>query len=136
MVRLVLPIEREGIMLKIHIDHIGDLAVVECEGKLVQSKAACRLRQAVTAQKDAQIVVLALSGVEAVEGGGLRMLVSLRRWARNHNIPFMLFDPSKCVRDGLKRVTAISEFCVPTLEDMSALLIYAGCRYATTGTGV
>lgn len=132
MVRLVLLKEGEGIMLKIHIDHIGGLAVVECEGKLVQSKAACRLREAVTAQKDAQIVVLALSGVEAVEGRGLRVLVSLRRWARNHNIPFMLFDPSKCVRDGLKRATAISDFYVPTLEDMSALLIYAGCQYATT----
>jgi hypothetical protein len=57
------------------------------------------------------------------------MLVSLRQWARDHNMRFMLFDPSKCVRDGLKRVRAISDFCVPTLEDMMALLTYAGSQY-------
>jgi hypothetical protein len=35
-------------MLKINIDNIGDLAVVECEGRIVQSEAAFKLREAVT----------------------------------------------------------------------------------------
>ena len=117
-------------MFNIHTDKIGDMAVVECEGRIVRSDAAFKLREAVTSQRDARIVVLELSEVHALEGGGLGMLVFLQRWARDHNVRFMLFDPSKCVRDGLKRVRAISEFYIPTLDDMTALLTYADSRYA------
>jgi anti-anti-sigma regulatory factor len=117
-------------MLNVTVENIGDLAVVECEGRLVQSEAAFKLRQAVTSQSDARIVVLELSEVRAIEGGGLGMLVFLQQWARDHNIRFMLFDPSKCVRDGLKRIRAISEFYIPTLDDMMALLTYADSQYA------
>jgi anti-anti-sigma regulatory factor len=117
-------------MLNVTIENIGELAVVECEGTLVNSKTALKLREAVTSQKDARIVVLELSEVQAIEGGGLSILVFLRRWARDHDIRFMLFDPSKCVRDGLKRARAISEFYIPTLDDMVALLAYADGRYA------
>jgi anti-anti-sigma regulatory factor len=119
------------IMLKINVETIGDVAVVECEGRLVKNNAALRLPEAVTAQEAAQIVVLRLSAVYVIEDKSLVMLVSLRRWARVHNIRFMLYDPSKCVRKGLERVRAISDFCVPTLEDMMALLTCAGGQYAT-----
>jgi anti-anti-sigma regulatory factor len=117
-------------MLNVTVENIGELAVVECEGRIVQSEAAFKLREAVTSQTDARIVVLELSEVHAIEGGGLGMLVFLQRWARDHNIRFMLFDPSKCVRDGLQRVRAISEFYIPTLDDMMSLLTYADSRYA------
>jgi anti-anti-sigma regulatory factor len=117
-------------MLDVIVENIGDLAVVECEGRLVQSEAAFKLREAVTSQRDARIVVLELSEVHAIEGGGLGMLVFLQRWARDHDIRFMLFDPSKCVRDGLKRVRSISEFYIPTPDDMMSLLAYADSGYA------
>ena len=117
-------------MLSIYVENIGEMAVIECEGRIVRSDAAFKLREAVTSQRDARIVVLELSEVHAIEAGGLGMLVFLWRWARDHNIRFMLFDPSTCVRDGLKRVRAISEFCIPTLDDMTALLTYADSRYA------
>jgi anti-anti-sigma regulatory factor len=120
----------EEFMLNVTVENIGDLAVVECEGRLVQSEAAFKLRQAVISQSNARIVVLELSEVHAIENGGLGMLVFLRQWARDHNIRFMLFNPSQCVRDGLKRVRAISEFYIPTLDDMMALLTYADCQYA------
>jgi anti-anti-sigma regulatory factor len=110
-------------MLKLTVENSDDLAVVECEGTLVQREAACRLREVVTSQGDARIVVLDLSEVNAIEEGGLGMLVFLQRWACDHNIRLMLFDPSKCVRDGLKRVRAISEFYIPTLDDDGSLRI-------------
>jgi anti-anti-sigma regulatory factor len=91
----------------------------------VQSEAAFKLREAVTSQTDARIVVLELSEVHAIEGGGLGMLVFLRRWARDHNIRFLLFNPSKSVRNGLKRIRSISEFYVPSMDEMTALLVYA-----------
>jgi hypothetical protein len=58
------------------------------------------------------------------------MLVFLRRWAQDHNIRFLLFDPYKSVRDGLKRARSISEFYIPTMAEMMALLAYASNRHA------
>jgi anti-anti-sigma regulatory factor len=68
-------------MLKQNIDNIGEVAIVECEGRIVHSDAAFKLREAVTLQGDARTVVLDLSQVNATEGGGLGMLVFLQRWA-------------------------------------------------------
>jgi hypothetical protein len=56
----------EEVMLKLSVENIGDLAVVQCEGRIVQSEAAFKLREAVTLQGDARVVVLDLSEVRAV----------------------------------------------------------------------
>ena len=54
-------------MLNVIVENIGELAVVECEGRILQSEAAYKLREAVTSQTDAQVVVLELSEVSATE---------------------------------------------------------------------
>ena len=89
-------------MLNVTVANIGELAVVECEGRIVQSESAYKLREAVTSQTDARIIVLELSEVRAIGGGGLGMLVFLQRWAREHDIRFLLFHPSKSVREQTK----------------------------------
>jgi anti-anti-sigma regulatory factor len=96
----------------------------------VQSDAAFRLREAVTLQGDARTVVLDLSEVNAIEGGGLGMLVFLQRWAQDRDIRFKLFNPSRSVRERLKKVSSMSEFDIPTLDEMMALLARADRRYA------
>jgi anti-anti-sigma regulatory factor len=117
-------------MLKVNIDNIGELAIIECEGRIVQSEAAFTLRDAVTSQSDARTVVLELTEVHAIEGGGLGMLIYLQRWARDHGIGLKLFNPSKSVRARLKMVSSLSDFDIPTLDEMMALLGRADCRYA------
>ena len=117
-------------MLNVSVENIGELTVVECQGRIVQSEAAFKLREAVTSQTDARIVVLELSEVHAIESGGLGMLVFLRRWAREHNIRFLLFSPSKSVQSRLKRARSMAEFCIASFEEMMALLVYANSRYA------
>ena len=62
-------------MLQIHTDRVGDVAVVQCEGRLVRSDSAFHLRDEVMAQADARAIVLDLSEVDAVEGGGDRKSV-------------------------------------------------------------
>jgi hypothetical protein len=52
------------------------MTVIECEGRMPRSEAAFRLRDAVISQTDAEIVVLDLSELYALEGGGLGILVS------------------------------------------------------------
>ena len=74
-------------MLNVTVANIGELAVVGCEGRIVHSESAYKLREAVTSQTDARIIVLELSEVRAFGGGGLGMLAFLQRWAREHNIP-------------------------------------------------
>jgi anti-anti-sigma regulatory factor len=120
----------EEVMLNVNIDKIGALSLVECEGRIVQSEAAFKLRDAVVSQGDAQTVVLDLSQVRAVEGGGLGMLIFLQRWAHEHNIRFKLFNPSEFVRGRLQRVGSMSEFDIPTLDEMMTLLGQADSRYA------
>jgi anti-anti-sigma regulatory factor len=100
-------------MLKLNIDNIGDLALVECEGRLVRSESAFKLRDAVTSQSDARTVVIELSEVRAIEGGGLGMLVFLQRWARDHDIRLKLFNPSKSVRERLKQVGPLANSTSP-----------------------
>jgi anti-anti-sigma factor len=120
----------EEVMLNVTVANIGELAVVECEGRIVQGRAAHKLREAVTSQTDARIIVLELTEVHAIGGGGLGMLVFLQRWAREHHIRFLLFNPSNSVQSRLKRARSIAEFYLPSLEEMRALLAYANSRHA------
>jgi anti-anti-sigma regulatory factor len=120
----------EEVMLSVHIENIGDLAVVECEGRVVRSEAAFKLREAVTSQRDARIIVLDLSEVRAVEGGGLGMLVLLQRWAYDHDIRLKLFNPCQPVQDRLEHAGSMPEFDIATLDEMMALLAHADSRYA------
>ena len=119
-------------MLNVTVENIGEgeLTVVTCEGRITESESAHKLLEAVTSQTDARIVVLELSEVGAIGRGGLGMLVSLQQWAREHDIRFLLFGPSKSVRSSLERAKSIAEFYIPSFEEMTALLAYANSRYA------
>jgi anti-anti-sigma regulatory factor len=117
-------------MLNVTVANIGELAIVGCEGRIVQRESAYKLREAVTSQTDARIVVLELSEVRAIGGGGLGMLVFLQRWAREHSIRFLLFHPSMSVRNRLKRARSLAEFYISSSEEMRALLAYANSRYS------
>jgi anti-anti-sigma regulatory factor len=117
-------------MLSIHIEKVGDMAVVECEGRIVRSEAAFMLRNAVTSQTEARIVVLDFSEVDAIGGGGLGMLMFLERWAYDHDIRLKLFNPSRSVRERLEHASSMSAFEIATLDEMMALLARADSRYA------
>jgi anti-anti-sigma regulatory factor len=117
-------------MLNVSVASIGELAVLGCEGRIVERESAHKLRDAVTAQAEARIVVLELSEVRAIGGGGLGMLVFLQQWAREHNIRLLLFHPSKAVENKLKRARSIAEFYISSSEEMRALLAYANSRFA------
>ena|SRR5215813_10165345 len=109
-------------MFTINTDRIGDAAVVECGGKLIDSSDAFRLRDAVISGADAKIVVLDLSEVYAVEGGGIGILVFLQRWTRDHDIRLTLFNPSPSVRRRLELASAMSDFDIVGLPELMALL--------------
>jgi len=109
-------------MLTVHVENIGEVAVIECEGSIARNEAAFKLRDFVNAQKDARIIVLDLSEVPAIEGDGLGMLVFLQQWAQDHDIRLKLFNPRLYVRDSLRRVSTMREFDIASLDEMTALL--------------
>jgi anti-anti-sigma factor len=117
-------------MLSVHIKNIGEIAVIECEGRIVRSEAAFKLREAVTSQRHVRIIVLDLSEVSAIEGGGLGMLVSLERWAQDRDIRLKLFNPHQSVRERLQRANSMRQFDIATLDEMMAILVWADSRYA------
>jgi anti-anti-sigma regulatory factor len=114
----------------LHIEKIGDLALVECKGRVVRSEAAFKLREAVTSLRNARIIVLDLSEVGAIEGGGLGMLLFLKRWAYGHKIQFKLFNPTRSVRDRLELVKPIAQLDIATVHEMMELLANAERRYS------
>jgi anti-anti-sigma regulatory factor len=119
-------------MLSVHVENIGEMAVIECEGRIVRSEAALRLRDVVNSQGGARIIVLDLSEVTAIEGGGLGMLMFLGRWAHDHDIRLKLFNPHQSVRDRLEHISSMRGFDIATLDEVIALLARADCRCART----
>jgi anti-anti-sigma regulatory factor len=91
-------------MPSVHIDNRGETAIVECAGRFVRNESAFKLRDAVTSQTNARVVVLDLTDMHALGGGGLGTLVLLQKWAQDHDIQFKLFNPSGPVLEKLKHV--------------------------------
>jgi anti-anti-sigma regulatory factor len=112
-------------MFNIHVEVIGDIAVVQCEGRIVQSDAAYRLRDEILSQRNARVVVVELSEVDTIEGGGLGMLAFLQRWAHDHNIKLKLFNPSSSVQDRLDH-SWMPSLDVASTDEVIALLDGAG----------
>ena len=117
-------------LLTVHTKKFGDMAVIEYEGRIVRSEAALKLREAVNSQRDARIIVLDLSEVPAIEGGGLGMLVFLERGAHDHDLRLKLFNPRQSVRSRLQRTSSMRKFDMATPDEMMALLARADSRYA------
>jgi anti-anti-sigma regulatory factor len=99
-------------MPSVHIDNLGEMAIIACAGRFVRSEAAFKLRDAVRSQTNARVVVLDLTEMQAIGGGGLGTLLLLQRWARDNDIRLKLFNPSAPVLDKLKHV----DFEIATLD--------------------
>ena len=100
----------------------SDVVVVQCLGRLVRSDAAYRLRDAVVAQAGSRTIVLDLSLVTAIEGGGLGMLVFLQRWTKDNGIELSLFNPRPAVRHNLERASALCGLEIISEESLFSVI--------------
>ena len=133
MARFVLSrraLECEAVMLRIYVENIVDVAIVECEGSIVRSEEAFKLFKGVTSQAGARVILLDLSEVRVVEGGGVGILLFLRCWTQERHIGLKLFNPRNFVRYSLEAANANFDFA--TLNEMLALLARSDKRYAAT----
>ena len=115
--------------MTLHTEIIGDMTVIECEGRIVRSEAAFSLHKAVTSQSSSRTVVLDLSEVSSIEGSGLGMLCFLQSWAKEFDIQLKVFNPTYSVKNRLESTNCIAKFDIATLQEMMALLEDAKNRH-------
>jgi len=108
-------------MLNVHIQKFGDMAFIECQGRIVRSEAAFKLRNAVMSQVRARTIVLDLTEAQAIEGGGLGMLSALQKWAFDQGIQLKLYNPSASVKDRLEHSNWV-QFDIASFEEVMALM--------------
>ena len=108
--------------LEIKSEQSGDVAVLQCLGRMVRGEALQRLKQAVTTLKQPRVVVLDLTEVEILDGGGLGMLVFLHRWTRDNDIQLKLVNPSNFVREMLGRTRLSCVFDISSVDDAVEIL--------------
>ena len=100
-------------MLTIRVEKFTDLAVVECQGRIMHSDSVFKLRDAVQSQEDARVIAVDLSEVEAIGGGGLGMLVFLEHWAQGERdsieavLPFRTGDGCAAGLTGRLRISKL-----------------------------
>src|SRR5678815_888039 len=110
-------------MLTLSAWRIGRVAVIHCAGRIVRSDAAFRLRDAVARQREALVVLLDLSGVQALDGGGLGMLIFLQMWTHDRGIQLKVFDPVAGVRRSLERTrSAAAAVEIAATDEVLSLL--------------
>ena len=120
-------------MLNLSIENVAGVSVIRCSGRIVQSGAAYQLRNAVASELDSRAIVLDMTEIQKVEGGGLGMLVFLRRWAHDHGIQFKLFNPSHQVREKLERAGSICEVEIASVPEVMALINRDNHQYSIAG---
>jgi anti-anti-sigma factor len=114
-------------MFTVEVDRSEDVIVLQCRGRVVRGDASYQLRDAVTSQRNARIIVLDLSDVRLIDGGGLGMLVFLHRWTCDNGIQLKLVNPSHLVREMLERTKLTAIFDVSTVDE--ALMILRSPEY-------
>ncbi len=108
--------------LSIKREQTGDVAVLQCAGRVVRGEALHFLKDAVTGLDQPRVVVLDLSEVEMLDGGGLGMLVFLHRWTRDNAIQLKLVNPSDFVREMLDRTRLTCVFNISSMDDVVEIL--------------
>ncbi len=109
-------------MFTVNVDRSEDVVVLQCRGRMVCGDATYTLRDAVTSQRNARIVVLDLSDLQTIDGSGLGALVFLYGWTTDNGIQMKLVNPSHLVREMLERTKLAELFDVSTVEEALMIL--------------
>ena len=112
--------------LRVDLQHSEDVTVLRCAGRIVRGGPVCVLKDAVISQRNARIVILDLSEVKILDGGGLGMLVFLRRWTKENGIQLKLVNPSHIVREMFERTHLTDVFDISSVGDALEIL---GCQH-------
>ena len=99
-------------------EQIGDVAVLQCAGRVVGPEPLAALKQAVVSLSQLRVIVLDVSSVEMLDARGLGMLVFFHNWACATGIQVKLVNPSKLVREMLEVTGLTSALHVSSVDDV------------------
>jgi anti-anti-sigma factor len=108
----------DSMSFHINTEQIGDVAVLQCAGRMVRAQALSLLNDSVTCLSRLRVIVLDLSEVEMLDAGGLGVLVSSHNWACAKGIQLKLVNPSKQAREMLELTGLASVLHVSSVEDV------------------
>jgi len=97
-------------MLSVTVQDFRDVAVLRCAGRIVAGREAGILRTAALSLVNKRTVVVDLTRVETIDGGGIGLLVFLQGWARAVGIELKLMNPAQHVRELLELTNLDSVF--------------------------
>jgi anti-anti-sigma factor len=101
-------------------------------GRIVRGEALHLLKDAVTSLRQPRVIVLDLSAVKMLDGGGLGLLVFLHCWTRDNGIQLTLVNPSNFAREMLEQTGLTSFLHVSTVDDAVEVL----CNFDSTKANV
>jgi anti-anti-sigma factor len=114
-------------MLTVRVERAEDVAIVTVSGRIVRGQES-KLESAVLAQEFARMVVLDLSDVEALDAGGVSLLLSLHRWTEGRHAHLKLVNPRPFVYDMLTRTHLDCVFDISSLNHALAVLGNCECN--------
>src|SRR5256885_17271919 len=114
-------------MLTVRVERAEDVAIVTVSGRIVRGEES-KLESVVLAQEFARMVVLDLSDVEALDAGGVSLLVSLHRWTEGRHAHLKLVNPRPFVYDMLTRTHLDCVFDISSLNHALAVLGNCECQ--------
>jgi anti-anti-sigma factor len=107
----------ESAMLIVSVEESGDATVLRCVGSILVGDEVKTLRRAVLSQTASPAVVLDLHRVNAIDAGGIGLLVFLRGWAQGFGTEFKLMNVNPHLRKLLKLTKLDSTFDIHSSED-------------------
>jgi len=108
--------------LKIQIECLQHVAVVNCSGRMVRGSALDQLRRSVEQLERVRVLVLDVSDVDHLDAGGLGTLLLLRRWAARNGASMKLVNPPAFFRRLLEATHLNSVFEISSLKEAICIL--------------
>ena len=102
----------------INTDRIGDVAILQCAGRMVRPQGLSLLKDAVISCSQLRVIVLDLSEVEMLDAAGLGLLISLHIWACENGIQLKVANPSKLVREMVELTGLASVLHISSVDDL------------------
>lgn len=104
-------------MLEVKTKKFGTVAIVCLRGRIVTGDTEA-LRNAVHSLTDVSAIILDFAGVNAVDAGGLGVMLELRAYAQSKDIRFELMNVNKWVGRVLEVVRLDTVFSVTSPVEM------------------
>lgn len=113
--------------LKVQIECLQNVAVVNCSGRMVRGTALDEFRRRIEQLERVRVLVLDVSEVDHLDAGGLGTLLLVRRWATRNSVRIKLVNPPVFFRSLMEATHLASLFEISSLKEAISILRAKEC---------